>query len=132
MGDVQVKPWLTDQYPESGAAERRQVPRRVCRVKVAVQLEDQSLLAGRTVDLSQEGLALLLPRPLPPGSVCRVDFALYVDGVHRAVAAAAEVSNCVFLRDDVRIGLRFTSLDKNTKKMLSAFVAHAGVSPVPH
>ena len=127
-----MKPWLTDQYAESGAPERRQVPRRVCRVKVAVQPGSLPLLTGRTVDLSQEGVALLLPRPLPPGSLCQVNFTLYIDGFHRNVAADAEVINCVFLRDDVRIGLRFKSLDKETTKMLSAFVRYPGLSPVPY
>lgn len=127
-----MKPWLTDQYSESGTPERRQVPRRVCRVNITVQFSGLPLLNGRTVDLSQEGVALLLPRPFPPGSLCQVDFVLYVDGVHRKVAAAAEVINCVFLRDDVRIGLRFKSLDKETTKMLSAFVRYPGLSPVPY
>jgi hypothetical protein len=55
-----------------------------------------------------------------------------VDGIHRIVAAAAEVTNCVFLRDDVRIGLRFKTLDRDTKKILSAFVGYPGMSTVPH
>ena len=96
--------------------------RRVCRVSAVVRMDGLPPLKGRTVDISSAGVALLLPRPFRPGSICHVSFTLYLDGALRKIEADAEVTNCVFLSADVRIGLRFVALDAQTRNILSRLV----------
>ncbi|MFC0250698.1 PilZ domain-containing protein [Massilia consociata] len=102
--------------------EQRDAPRRICRVSAMVQALGQAPQAGRTVDLGPAGVAVLIPRALKAGSACRVSFKLYLHGALQHISADAEVSNSVFLSTSVRVGLRFTSLDEQTRGKLSAFV----------
>lgn len=109
--------------PEAGIPlERRSVQRRVCRVSVFVHVADLPAMKGKTVDLSADGAALLLPVALRPGQVCRIGFSLYLNGALQQIVADGEVTNCVFLSTNVRVGLRFVSLDEQTRRTLQAFV----------
>ncbi|MGJ9418021.1 PilZ domain-containing protein [Massilia sp. CMS3.1] len=113
--------FLDDAQGRTSLPERRREVRRVCRVGAVVRMEGLPPMKGRTVDISPAGVALLLPRPFRPGTICHVSFTLYVNGALRKIEAGAEVTNCVFLSADVRIGLRFVSLDERTQSILSGF-----------
>lgn len=111
-----------DSHALPAGQDRRDTPRRPYRVGALIHVPGLPPLKGRTVDISPEGVALLLPRPFPPGSRCTIGFAIYTNGALQEINAAVEVTNCVFLSSDVRVGCRFVALDEGTKKILSAFV----------
>ena len=114
--------FLNDAQGRTSLPERRREVRRVCRVSAVVRMGGLPPLNGRTVDISPTGVALLLPRPFRAGSICNVSFTLYMNGALRKISADAEVTNCVFLSADVRIGLRFVALDAQTRNILSRLV----------
>jgi c-di-GMP-binding flagellar brake protein YcgR len=106
-------------------ADRRVSPRKICRVGAFFSLHGDAPMRAKTLDLSSNGLGLLLPRALRAGTVGEVSFEIYVDGSLRQIAAKVEVSNCVFLSREVRVGCRFLSLDNGSKKALEDFARWA-------
>lgn len=102
--------------------DRREQQRKVCRVSATVLVAELGHLPAKTIDLSTQGIALLLPVALPRGTVAEVGFKLYVSGALHQVKAGIEVTNCVFLSADVRVGCSFVSLDAAARRVLSDFM----------
>jgi len=102
-------------------SERRDQPRKVCRVSATVQVAELGFLPAKTIDLSTQGIALLLPVALARGTVAEVSFKLYVNSTLHQVQAGVEVTNCVFLSADVRVGCSFVSLGAAARRVLSDF-----------
>lgn len=103
-------------------AERRRSPRRVCRVRASLELPGLAPLPGQALDVSQDGMSVLLPHPLPEKSACRVRFALFVHGAMRQFDVSAQLLGNVFVSDSVRLSLKFTELPEPTRKLLGDFV----------
>jgi c-di-GMP-binding flagellar brake protein YcgR len=102
--------------------DRRSGERKVCRVSAVFCIPGRAPMRAKTLDLSTKGLALLLPTALGPGTVGEVSFGLYVDGSLQEISAKIEVSNCVFLSSDVRIGCRFLFIGEASKKAVANFI----------
>lgn len=98
--------------------DRRDEPRKPYRVRAFLELGNDLHLAGKTVDLSQSGISLLLPQALRPGSACLLRFSVFIEGSLEVIRARVEVANCVFLSADVRVGCRFVELDSSSKHAL--------------
>ena len=107
----------TDTY-----ADDRRSPRRLCRVRAVVDVTDGSPLAAVTVDIGRDGMAVLLPCPLPDGTTCRVAFSIFSGGRVQRLDLNARASNSVFVRDAVRVGLTFTGMMPATGSLLAEFV----------
>jgi len=62
----------------SGAVgDRRDGPRRICRVRASVVLPGHAPLPGTTIDVSRDGIAILLDYPLPSGTGCDISFCVF-------------------------------------------------------
>lgn len=102
--------------------DRRDAPRKICRVRAFLDLDSQLQLAGKTLDLSHTGVSLLLPQSLQQGCVGNLRFSIFVGGSLELIHARVEVSNCVFLSTDVRVGFRFVELDPSSKRALGVLM----------
>jgi hypothetical protein len=111
----------TDTY-----ADDRRSPRRICRLRAVVDVTGGPSLPAVTVDIGRDGMAVLLPRPLPDGTTCRVAFSIFSGGRVQRLDLNARASNSVFVRDAVRVGLAFTGMMPATGKLLGDFVSFAG------
>jgi hypothetical protein len=100
----------------------RRSPRRICRVRAVVDVTGGPSLPAVTVDIGRDGMAVLLPRPLPDGTACRVAFSLFSGGSVQRIELNARASNSIFVRDDVRVGLAFTGVMPAVGNLLAEFV----------
>ncbi|KFI06928.1 PilZ domain-containing protein [Massilia sp. BSC265] len=102
--------------------DRRDALRKTCRVRAFLDIGGQLQLVGKTLDLSHNGISLLLPQALQQGCVGNLRFSIYVNGNLELIRARVEVSNCVFLSMDVRVGFRFVELDPSSKRTLGVLM----------
>lgn len=102
--------------------DRRDAPRKTCRVRACLDVGGQFELVGKTLDLSHNGISLLLPQALPQGCVGNLRFLIFVNGNLEPIRARVEVANCVFLSTDVRVGFRFVELDPASKHILGVLM----------
>ena len=109
-------------FPTDSYADDRRSPRRLCRVRAVVEVTSGPSLPAVTVDIGRDGMAVLLPRPLPDGTTCRVAFSIFGGGSVQRLDLNARASNSVFVRDAVRVGLMFTGIMPATGKLLGDFV----------
>jgi c-di-GMP-binding flagellar brake protein YcgR len=112
------------QPSQADAIDRRSGPRRTCRVRASVTLADGTTLAAVSIDISREGMALLLPCPLPVGTECSIHFSVYVFGAIHRILLSARALNSVFMSHDVRVGFAFVRLGTDSQRLLSEFVGH--------
>jgi hypothetical protein len=106
------------------AGERRDGPRRICRVRASVALPGHQPFAGVTIDIGRDGLALLLEHPLPSGTGCEVSFNVFAKGAVQRIQTKAQALNSVFVRDAVRVSFSFNHVSVEQQRMLSEFVGH--------
>lgn len=104
--------------------ERRDGPRRTCRVRATVTLQGYEPLPATTVDISRDGAALLLDYPLPSGTPCEVSFGVFAKGGVQQVQVGAQALNSVFVRDAVRVCFSFSKVGLDAQRILSEFVSH--------
>ncbi len=107
----------TDTY-----ADDRRSPRRLCRLRAVVDVTAGPSLPGVTVDIGRDGMAVLLPRPLPDGATCRVAFSIFSGGSVRRIELNARASSSIFVRDAVRVGLSFSGMMPAVGNLLAEFV----------
>ena len=107
----------TDSY-----ADDRRSTRRICRLRAVVDVIGGPSLPAVTVDIGRDGMAVLLSRPLPDGTACRVAFSIFSGGSVQRLDLNARASNSVFVFDAVRVGLTFTGMMPATGKLLGDFV----------
>lgn len=111
----------TDSYGDD-----RRSPRRICRVRAVVDVTGGPSLPAVTVDIGRDGMAVLLPCPLPDGTACRVVFSIFSGGGVQRIELNARASNSIFVRDDVRVGLTFTGVMPAVGNLLGEFVNFGG------
>jgi hypothetical protein len=100
----------------------RRSPRRICRLRAVVEVTGGPSLPAVTVDIGRDGMAVLLPCPLPEGTSCRVGFSLFGGGTVQRLDLNARAINSVFVHADVRVGLAFTNILPAANALLSEFV----------
>jgi c-di-GMP-binding flagellar brake protein YcgR len=91
-------------------------------VRASLELPGQPPLPGRALDVSADGMSMLLPHPLPEKLSCRVRFALFVHGAFHKFDIKAQLLGSVFLSDSVRLSLKFNEIEPATRKLLADFV----------
>ena len=106
------------------AGERRDGPRRICRVRASVTLPGHPPLAGTTIDISRDGIAILLDHPLPGGIACEIGFSVFAKGGVQRLDLGAQALNSVFVRDAVRVCFSFTRVGLDAQRILSEFVGY--------
>ena len=78
----------------------------------------------QTWDLAREGMCLVAPRPIAPGTRCRIAFELPVGGALVAIDATAKIVYSSYsAAGEFKIGAFFTDLDEATALALGAFAA---------
>jgi hypothetical protein len=106
------------------AGERRDGPRRTCRLRASLTPPGRAPLPGYTIDLGRDGLALLLDHPMPPGALCDISFNVFAKGAVQRIDAKVQALNSVFVRDAVRVSFSFNNLGMDDQRLLSEFVSH--------
>ena len=103
---------------------RRIHPRKVLRAAVTVTVPGQAPREGRTWDLGIDGMSIMSPRPIPPGTRCEVSFELPVGGKVLPVTAAVKVLYCSFSGPDgFKVGTAFGELDDESRGAVNGFAA---------
>jgi len=110
----------TDTY----ADERRTSPRRPCRVRATVEPDGGTTLSATTVDIGRDGMALLLSRPLPDGTPCRIVFSIFCGGGVQRLELQARAVKSVFVPAHVRVGFAFTGVPPAAGAVLAEFVGY--------
>lgn len=109
--------------PPPHALNRRAFHRKALRQPATVRLGDSSSDV-RTWDLGLDGMSLLTPRPISPGTRCTVDFELPLQGGPRPVSVAVKVIYSSYSgADGFKIGTHFTGLDDETALLIGEFAA---------
>lgn len=107
--------------PPSDALNRRAFHRKVLRQPATVRMGDASS-AVRTWDLGLDGMCLVTPRPISPGTRCTVDFELPLQGGPRALSVAVKVIYSSYCgAEGFKIGTHFTGLDDETAALIREF-----------
>jgi hypothetical protein len=107
--------------------DRRLTERKLCRVSGLLFTYGHAPISIKTIDISMDGIALLIPHALPERTICDLSFHLYLHGLLRQFSAKVEISNTVFLRSDVRSGCRFVSLDGESRKVLADYMRRSSI-----
>lgn len=108
-------------------ADRRNSFRAPCNAPVYLTPRGTAGISCRLRDLGEQGAAILAPIALSSGTICQISMQLLVDGVRFKLALNGCVVSCVFLRDSVRIGLRFEHVSATDKSLLKRWLAlHGG------
>jgi hypothetical protein len=111
--------------PLPQARNRRAAPRKAVRETATVVYGDASH-AVKTWDLGREGMCLLTPRPIAPGTRCTITFDVPLGGERIAITAAAKVVYSSYsAAGEFKIGAVFTALDESAALVLGRFVADA-------
>lgn len=101
---------------------RRIHPRKVLRAPAKVTLPGQPPRDGKTWDLGVDGMSLMSPRPIAPGTKCEVSFEVPVGGKVCPVTAAVKVLYCSFSgTDGFKVGTEFGDLDDDSRDAVDGF-----------
>ena len=104
---------------------RRAAPRKAIRLMATVVYGESSRVV-RTWDLGREGMCLLTPRPIAPGTRCTVTFEVPLGAERIGITAAAKVVYSSYsAAGEFKIGAVFTDLDEGAALVLGRFVADA-------
>ncbi|MGZ8259811.1 MAG: PilZ domain-containing protein [Caldimonas sp.] len=102
---------------------RRASPRKVIRRPATVIVGDVGTQV-QTWDLGRDGMCLLAPRPIAPGTRCRIVFDIPLGGGVCAVTATAKaVYSSYSAPGEFKIGTVFLDLDENLATTLGNFAA---------
>lgn len=102
---------------------RRASPRKVVRRAATVVIGDVSKEV-QTWDLGRDGMCLLAPRPIAPGTRCKVAFDIPLGGELLAVSAALKIVYSSYsAAGEFKIGAVFLDLDEAVATTLGRFAA---------
>lgn len=79
-------------------------------------------IAARTLDISANGISLLMNEPLQTGQRCQISFEMYFDGKANVVTAKAAVSHCIFSSTGFKVGFQFSKLDLSAMTVIAKFI----------
>jgi hypothetical protein len=101
---------------------RRIHPRKVLRAAATLVVPGQAPREGQTWDLGVDGMSIMSPKPIAPGTKCEVSFDLPVGGKMRPVTAAVKVLYCSFSGPDgFKVGTAFGDLDEECRDAVNGF-----------
>jgi hypothetical protein len=104
-------------------SNRRATPRKVIRERASIVVGEVTT-GVQTWDVGRDGMSLLAPRPISPGSRCRVTFELpLADGPVSVTAAAKVVYSSYSAAGEFKIGALFIGLDDELALLLGRFTA---------
>ena len=81
-----------------------------------------SSVAGRTVDVSGEGVSLVVADSLRPGTYGLVRFEIFHDGKATAISARSRVQYCILSNGEYKVGLQFVNLELSAMAAVSRFL----------
>jgi c-di-GMP-binding flagellar brake protein YcgR len=117
-------PFAPDSSKKTGA-DRREAVRRSLRSPALVLLPGQPGRVGRTVDVSETGLCVMLPDGLADGVECLVGFELPDRaGARKRYQARARVVHSVLSNqgDGFKVGMQFVQMPDDTRRALESFI----------
>lgn len=104
-------------------AERRKSLRKRLHRRVSVGQSQGTNMQGHTVEISNGGLALLLPSALASGEVCAIRFDMPVNGEMLRIAGVGTVVNCSLSGfDGFRVGMRFAVRDQRAIQAINEYL----------
>jgi hypothetical protein len=104
------------------ANNRRIHPRKVLRAPATVVLPGQPPRDSRTWDVGLDGMSLMSPKPIPPGTKCEVSFEVPIGGKASRVTAPVKVLYCSFTGDEgFKVGTSFGELDDDSRDAVKEF-----------
>jgi hypothetical protein len=101
--------------------DQRKNARKILKTK-AVLVVDSAPVAGRTSDLSSNGVSVSFPGPLPVGQVGQLMFDIFVDGKLTTIKARAKAMYCIFSSGDFKVGFEFLKLDLSAMTAVARFL----------
>lgn len=103
--------------------DRREGPRKTFKRRATITLDDAPPIDVRTVDLSMGGVAFMTEHPLPEGLSCKIAIqAFFEDGLTHIIAKGRVADAILVGLQGYRIGMQFSSLDADTKALVSRVV----------
>jgi c-di-GMP-binding flagellar brake protein YcgR len=110
-------------YGSTVQSDQRQSKRKILKVKALLAIEGGARsMAGRTVDLSGEGVSVIVPDSVPPGAHGQVRFEIFHDGKATQVHARARVQYCILSNGEYKLGLQFVNLELSAMAAVSRFL----------
>lgn len=105
--------------------ERRSAFRKLVRLTAVLEVEGAAPLAVRTVEVSEEGVALSSPLNIRPGGPCVVRMALPARPPQPMLAVQGRVTYSVLSQRDggFRVGVHFLALPRSAQERLQAFMS---------
>jgi len=102
--------------------ERRGSPRKPLKVAAVVQATGAPPIAGKTADVSLNGLSVVLSVDLPPGYTCLVNFDIPMKqwGKHH-LSLKARVAYSVCGSEGFRIGMQFLDVDRDAETTIRTY-----------
>jgi hypothetical protein len=102
--------------------EQRKNARKILKTKAVLVLDSAGPVAGRTADISANGVSVGFSDPLPTGQVGQLMFDLFVDGKLTAIKARAKAMYCIFSDGQFKVGFEFVSLDLAAMTAVARFM----------
>jgi len=103
---------------------RRITPRKVLRRAATVTPPDGIARSVATWDLGQDGMSILSPRPISPGTRCLVRFEVPLHGSSTDVSVQAKSVYCSFMGiEGFKVGMVFIHVDPPDATVISDFAA---------
>jgi hypothetical protein len=105
------------------AAERRRYPRkRLCR-KVVLKTTRGEVLRGNTIEMSANGISVMLDKPLSVGLTCALSFDMFIQNRNVVVTGVGKVMNCSLCGlEGFRIGMLFAITDPQVHQLVAEFL----------
>jgi hypothetical protein len=104
-------------------SNRRVSARKVLRRPATVTLPGGIERVVRTWDVGLDGMSLLSPKPIPPGTRCTVAVELPDGDTWRAVQLPVKTVYCSLMgAEGVKVGMVFGALDPDTERLIQHFV----------
>jgi hypothetical protein len=103
--------------------DQRQHPRYAIELDAEITVGD-TIVSGRTRDISRGGFCLLASQPLPVHTGCDVKLALVFseNQFSEQLALAATIQWCTWLKSAYQIGIKFGELEPQYRGYLDLFI----------
>jgi hypothetical protein len=102
---------------------RRLHVRKVLRTDATVQFADATTREVRTWDLGLDGISVVSPRPIPPGTRCTLMLRLPDTGPAPLAIGARSVWCSLLGPEGFKVGLLFGPLETSVQEALAKFLA---------
>ena len=89
----------------------RQAARKILRCRALIRTEDGEIAQGKTMDISLDGVCIVLERLIPDEQMCELRFEIVANGQLHLFQAKARLIYCICTNFSYRAGFRFFELD---------------------